>query len=83
MERCCYLRNAQNLLEDVKSQNERRSGESSKDQLYYLAHWLNISQTQRKTKQEFVNLERKLLRGIFSRICFDRGGEGEFGKRIF
>ena len=80
MERCCFLRNAQNFLEDVKSQNERRSGQSSKDQLYNLAHWLNISQTPRKTKQEFINLERKLLRGIFSRICFDRGGEGEFGK---
>ena len=34
-------------------------GNHSQDQLYYLVHWLDISQTPRETKQEFINLERK------------------------
>ena len=49
-------------------------GNHSKDQVYHLAHWLDISQTPRETKQEIINLERKFYHGSFPRICFDRGG---------
>ena len=56
---CCFLQNVQNILADGKTPHERRSREHSKDHLYYLTHWLNISQTPREKEQEFINLERK------------------------
>ena len=66
MECFCYLRNVQDLLAGGKSQNERRFGKSFKGPIFHLVHWLDISQTPRETKQEFINLERKCYQESFS-----------------
>ena len=40
-------------------------GNHVKDQLFHLVHWLSITLSLRKTSQESINLERKVLPGLF------------------
>ena len=45
-----YLQNVQDFLADGKSQNERRFGNHSKDQLYFLTHWLDLPKLRDRDK---------------------------------
>ena len=60
-----YLQDAQDLLADGKTLYERRFGESLKDQLFHLVHWLEYLPNPRETKREFINSERKYYQESF------------------
>ena len=64
MECFTYLRNVQDLLSDVKTPYERDVlGNHLKDRLFHLVHWLSITLSLRRTSQESINFERKVLPG--------------------
>ena len=52
-------------------------GNHLKDRLFYLVHWLSITQKLRKISQESINLERKFYLDCSSDTLSMRG---EFGK---
>ena len=59
MECYTYLRNVTDLLSDGKTPSEDVLGNHLKDRSFHLVHWLNITQSLRRTSQESINLERK------------------------
>ena len=77
MEFYTYLRNIQDFLSDGKTLYERRFGQPFLDQSIHLVHWLSITLSLRKTRQESINLERKsYLDCSLDTLCT----RGEFGR---
>ena len=74
MECYCYLRNVQDLLADGKTPYERRFGESFKGPVIpFGAEVEYLPNSERETKRESINSERKSHQDFFYWICFDRG----------
>ena len=77
MECYTYLRNIQDLLSDGKHHTRDVLGNHSKDRSFCLVHWLSITPSLRKTRQESINLERKFyldcsLDTLCTRVEFGR-----------
>ena len=49
-------------------------GNHSKDRSFLLVHWLSITLFLRKTSQESINLEKKVLPGLFLGYALYAGG---------
>ena len=66
MECCCYLRNDQDLMADRKTQYERRFGESIKGSIISFGALVEyLPNSERETKREFINSERKYYQDFF------------------
>ena len=74
MEFYTYLRNVQDLLSDEKNPYKRRFGKPFNGPSFRLVHWLSITLSLRKTSQESINLERKVLPGLFLGYALHAGG---------
>ena len=71
------MRSVQDLLADGKSQNVRRFGWIiQKDQLYHLAHWLDISQKSERDKARIHQFGKKVLPGILLGYALIAGSLG-------
>ena len=70
-----YLRNIQDLSSDGKNTVRETFWETIlKALLFRLVHWLSITLFLRKTNQESINLERKVLPGLFFGYALYTGG---------
>ena len=74
MECYTYLRNVIDLLSDGKLHTKGVLENQLKDQSFRLVHWLSMTVLQRKTSQESINLERKVLPGLFPGYALYAGG---------
>ena len=74
MECYTYLRNVTDLLSDGKTLVKDVLGNHLKDLLFHLVHWLSITLLLRRTSQESINLERKVLPGLFLGYALYAGG---------
>ena len=78
MECYTYLRNVTDLSSDGKTPVwETFWATILKDRIFHLVHWLSITLQLRRTSQESINLERKVLPGWFLGYALYAG---EFGR---
>ena len=73
MECYCYLRNVVDLLADGKTPYERRLGESFNGLIVPFGALVEYLTNSKRDKARIHQFGKKVLPGIFSRICFDRG----------